>query len=117
MRAPGAARAMLGDTVSNWVRVAGRDDCPVGELKGVSADGTDLVLANVDGTICALRDQCSHAEYPLSDGELDGRDVVCVHHGARFDACSGARKTLPAVRAVKSYAVEIRDGAVYVDVG
>jgi nitrite reductase/ring-hydroxylating ferredoxin subunit len=103
--------------MANWTRVAAVTDCPVGELKGVMADGTGLVLANVDGTICALRDQCSHDEYPLSDGELDGRDVVCVHHGARFDACSGARKTLPAVRPVKSYAVEIRDDAVYVDVG
>lgn len=92
-------------------------DCRVGELKGVDAAGTAVVLANVDGTIYALRDQCSHEEYPLSDGELDGTDVVCVYHGARFDACTGARKALPAVRPVKSYPVEVRDGHVYVDLG
>lgn len=103
--------------MSNWTRVAGPHDCPVGELRGVMADGTAIVLANVEGTICALRDQCSHEEYPLSDGELDGSEVVCVYHGARFDACTGARKTLPAVRPVKSYAVEVRDDGVYVDVG
>ena len=81
------------------------------------ADGTAVVLANVEGTLCALRDQCSHEDYPLSDGELDGSDVVCPYHGARFDACSGARKALPAIRPVQSYPVEIRDGEIFVDVG
>jgi len=87
----------------------------VGELKGVSADGVQIVLANVEGDICALLDRCSHEDYPLSDGELDGRDVVCMYHGARFDSCSGARKTLPAIRPVRSFPVDVRDGDVYID--
>jgi 3-phenylpropionate/trans-cinnamate dioxygenase ferredoxin subunit len=81
------------------------------------ADGIPVALVNVDGALCALRDQCSHEDLPLSDGELDGGDVVCMYHGARFDACTGARKALPAVRAVQTYPVEIRDGEIYVDVG
>jgi 3-phenylpropionate/trans-cinnamate dioxygenase ferredoxin subunit len=103
--------------MSSWTRVAAAGDCPPGQLKAVDADGTHVVLANVDGTICALRDECSHEAYPLSDGELDGTDVVCTYHGARFDACSGARKALPAVRPVKAYPVEVRDGDVYIDLG
>jgi 3-phenylpropionate/trans-cinnamate dioxygenase ferredoxin subunit len=84
---------------------------------GVSANGVQIVLANVDGKVCALRDQCSHEEYPLSDGALEDWDVVCMYHGARFDACSGARKALPAVRPVRSFPVEVRDGGIYVDLG
>jgi 3-phenylpropionate/trans-cinnamate dioxygenase ferredoxin subunit len=103
--------------MTQWVRAAAESDCPVGELKGVVVEGVPIVLANVDGTFCALRDRCSHDDYPLSDGELDGSEVVCQYHGARFDACSGARKTLPAIRPVQSFPVEIRDGHVYVDVG
>jgi 3-phenylpropionate/trans-cinnamate dioxygenase ferredoxin subunit len=101
----------------HWTKVASIGDCPVGELKGVMAEGVPVVLANVDGTVCALKDQCSHEALPLSDGELDDGEIVCLYHGARFDACSGARKTLPAVMPVKSFPVEIRDGDVYVDVG
>lgn len=100
-----------------WVKVSAEDACPAGSLKGVTADGVAIVLANVDGTMCALRDRCSHEDYPLSDGELDGDEIVCMYHGARFDACSGARKTLPAIRPVDRFPVEIRDGDVYVDVG
>ena len=101
----------------NWVKVAELSACPVGELKGVVAEGTPIVLANVNGAVCALKDQCSHEDFPLSDGELEGGDVVCIYHGARFDACSGARKSLPAIRPVQSYPVEVRDGDIYVDVG
>jgi 3-phenylpropionate/trans-cinnamate dioxygenase ferredoxin subunit len=103
--------------MSKWVRVAAEEECTVGGLRGVVADGIPIVLANVDGRVCALQDQCSHENYPLSDGELDGDQIVCIYHGARFEACTGARRSLPAVRPVRSYPVEIRNGDVFVDVG
>jgi nitrite reductase/ring-hydroxylating ferredoxin subunit len=99
-----------------WVRVGTVDDVSVGMLKAVDANGTAIVLANVDGAICALRDQCSHEEYPLSDGELDGDQIVCAYHGARFDACTGARKALPAVLPVRAFPVDVRDGEIFVEV-
>jgi nitrite reductase/ring-hydroxylating ferredoxin subunit len=103
--------------VAEWIRVGAVDDCAVGALTAVMAGATPVVLANVDGRVCALLDECSHEEYPLSDGELEGGEVVCAHHGARFDACTGARKALPAVLPVRSFPVEVRDGDVYVDIG
>ncbi|HSM62163.1 MAG TPA: non-heme iron oxygenase ferredoxin subunit [Longimicrobiales bacterium] len=99
-----------------WTRVASLADCPPGKLKGVMAGMQPIVLANVDGDICALEDQCSHEAYPLSDGELDGSTLVCMYHGARFDACTGRNKGLPAIRPVKAYPVEVRDGEIYVEV-
>ena len=101
--------------MAKWVRVASLDECQTGKLLGVMADGVPVVLANVDGKVCALRDECSHEEFPLSDGELDGGDIVCIYHGARFDACSGDRKALPAVRPVQAFPVDIGDGVIYVD--
>ena len=47
-----------------WTRVAGLDQCAPGNLLGVEADGLRIVLANVDGTIYALEDQCSHQDLP-----------------------------------------------------
>jgi nitrite reductase/ring-hydroxylating ferredoxin subunit len=91
-------------------------EVPVGTLKGVNANGVAIVLTNVDGVICALQDRCSHEEYPLSDGELDGGDLVCAYHGARFDACTGARKALPAVLPVPTFPVDVREGEIYVEV-
>ena len=102
--------------MAEWTRVAAAADCPVGQLKGVMVGLQPLVLANVDGDIYALEDLCSHQEFPLADGELDGSDVICIHHGARFDACTGRNKALPAIRPVKSFPAEVRDGEIYVEI-
>jgi 3-phenylpropionate/trans-cinnamate dioxygenase ferredoxin component len=99
-----------------WVRVAAAQDCPPGSLLGVAAGNQRIVLANVEGDIYALLDQCSHQDFPLSDGELDGQRLECIYHGAAFDVCSGRAVQLPAIRPVKTFPVEVRDDAVFVEV-
>ncbi|HIF57590.1 MAG: non-heme iron oxygenase ferredoxin subunit [bacterium] len=101
--------------MSSWVRAAAVVDCDVGTLKGVMVENTPIVLANVNGDIYALQDECSHEEYPLSDGELEGDDLVCIYHGARFECATGHNKSLPAIRPVKSFAVQVRDNEIYID--
>ena len=99
-----------------WVRVASADECPPGQVLGVAAGRERIALINVEGDFYALLDRCSHQDYPLSDGELDGTRLECIYHGARFDVCSGRAMQLPAIRPVKTFPVEIRDGAVFVEV-
>lgn len=102
--------------MAEWARVASVADVPEGTLKGVMVGMLPLVLANIAGDLYALEDLCSHQEFPLSDGELDGTDVVCTYHGARFDACTGRNKGLPAIRPVKSFPVDVREDGIYVEV-
>jgi 3-phenylpropionate/trans-cinnamate dioxygenase ferredoxin subunit len=83
----------------------------------VEADGIGIVLANVEGDLYALLDRCTHQDYPLSDGELDGTRLECMYHGAKFDVCTGRAMQLPAIRPVKTFEVEVREGDVYVQVG
>ena len=99
-----------------WVRVASTEQCPPGTLLGVGAGNERIVLANVEGEIYALLDRCSHQDFPLSDGELDGYRLECIYHGAAFDVCSGRAMQLPAIRPVKTFPVEVRDGQVFVEV-
>jgi nitrite reductase/ring-hydroxylating ferredoxin subunit len=103
--------------MADWHRVAALEEVAPGTLKGVRAEKEFIVLANVDGDVYALEDRCSHEDFPLSDGELDGDEVLCIHHGARFDACTGKNRALPAIRPVRSFPVEIRGDDVFVDLG
>jgi 3-phenylpropionate/trans-cinnamate dioxygenase ferredoxin subunit len=73
-----------------------------------------VVLANVDGTVYAVMDRCSHEDLPLSDGEVEGSNVACQYHGARFDLATGAARGLPAVKPIKTFPVELRDDGIYV---
>lgn len=96
----------------DWTRVCQVGDVPVGQLKSVEVGNVRVVLANVDGDLYALEDQCSHQDFPLSAGLLEGRQVECVFHGARFDLETGKPTCLPAVRPVRTFDVKVAGGDV-----
>lgn len=106
----------MAESGGSWVRVAAVEQCPPGSLLGVEAEGEAIVLANVDGDVYALEDMCSHQDLPLSDGELYGTRLECIHHGAEFDVCSGRALTLPAIRPVKTFPVEIRNSEIFLQI-
>jgi len=66
--------------------------------------------------VYALGDTCSHADVSLSDGFVEADDCAleCPRHGAQFDLKTGEPLTLPAVRPVPVYEVEVIDGDVVV---
>jgi len=100
--------------MAEWTKVGTLEDCPPGSLRSVMVGINPVVLANVDGTIHAVLDRCSHEDLPLSDGEVEGGNIVCQYHGARFDLASGAARGLPAVKPIKTFPVELRDDGIYV---
>ncbi len=96
-------------------RVAAENDVPRGKVRVIEVDGRAVALCNVDGAVYAIDDVCTHDGGPLDQGELDGDQIECPRHGARFDVKTGKALTLPAVRGVHHYATEIRDGDIYLD--
>jgi nitrite reductase/ring-hydroxylating ferredoxin subunit len=73
----------------------------------VEIDGVDVAVANVDGTIRAIDDSCTHRECPLSDGVFDGATVTCPCHKSRFDLETGAALNGPATLPVRIRQTEI----------
>ena len=82
----------------------------------VETGNEGLVLVNVEGDFYALLDRCSHQDFPLSDGELTGDRLECIYHGAKFDVCTGRAVQLPAIRPVKTFPVDVRDGDIFIEV-
>ena len=104
--------------MAGWVRVAARTDLPERGLVAVHANGEKIcVITTGDGGLYALKDRCSHADYPLSDGELmaDNKRLECRYHGAKFDVASGRAVALPAIRPVKTYPVKVEGEDVLVE--
>ena len=99
------------------VRVAAAAELPVGGLKGVVADHTEICLAHAeDGNFYAINDVCTHENFLLSGGELFDLQVECPQHGSQFHLQTGAVTGMPAVIPTSVYPVEVKDGEVYVDV-
>lgn len=87
-----------------------------GAATAVTVDGVDIALVRDGDTVHAIRDECSHAAIPLSEGEVEGCEIECWLHGSRFDARTGAALNLPATESVPTYPTTITDGRVLVDV-
>jgi 3-phenylpropionate/trans-cinnamate dioxygenase ferredoxin subunit len=88
-------------------------DFPDGTAVVVELD-VRVAVFNADGEFFAVEDRCSHQEAFLSDGFVHGRTVECPLHASCFDLRTGRPSGLPAVRAVRTYPVVVRDGAVFV---
>jgi nitrite reductase/ring-hydroxylating ferredoxin subunit len=97
--------------------VAKLAELPAGSRKLVYVGGEAVALFNVDGSLRAIADRCSHARGPLSEGELEGDTVTCPWHGARFDLGNGVPLDLPATAPVAIYPVEVRGDAIFVGPG
>jgi 3-phenylpropionate/trans-cinnamate dioxygenase ferredoxin subunit len=91
------------------------DEVAKGSAISVEVDGIDIAVVHADDDqYYALRDECSHASIPLSEGEIDGCTLECWLHGSRFDLRTGEPTGLPAIEPVATFPVEIRDGDIYV---
>jgi 3-phenylpropionate/trans-cinnamate dioxygenase ferredoxin subunit len=99
-----------------WLRACSLDELEDESAIGVKVDGRPICVAKSHGRIFALYDVCSHAEVPLSEGEVEDGTVECWLHGSRFDLRTGKPTGLPATKPVATYQTRIDDGDVYVAV-
>lgn len=106
----------MNDGVDLYEPVANVRDLPDGALLGVKrSDGEQICLFNHRGSIGAVGNVCTHAEFLLSDGALrnDGT-LECAWHGARYDCRTGLVQRGPAEDPLPVFPVRIEAGRVFV---
>ena len=97
-------------TTSKFEHVADLQDLPEGSLLAVELEsGDEVCLFNHKGTVGAVGNVCTHAEFLMSDGELlDDGTIECAWHGARFDCASGRVCRGPASDPLPVFDVRVR---------
>ena len=70
--------------MEDFFKVASVDEIPPGGKKLVEVDFLPVAIFNIDGKFLAVEDVCTHDGGPLAEGELEGDEIVCPRHGARF---------------------------------
>lgn len=101
--------------MSNWLDVASVDELPPGTRRVVDVDGTAVAVFNLDGEYFAIRDACPHDGGELANGKLEGEEIICPRHGARFSVRTGAVLGPPAYEDVRSYSVRVAQGKVQIE--
>jgi nitrite reductase/ring-hydroxylating ferredoxin subunit len=74
---------------SQAITVAKASDIPVGQMKGFTIEGKQILVANVNGEYYAMDAICSHEQGYLPAGHLRNEVVICPVHGAQFDVTTG----------------------------
>lgn len=99
-------RKLEGDQVE-YVSVASIDELADGERLIFEIGDLTVALFNLGGQYYAIADLCSHDDGPVAEGELEGLEIVCPRHGARFNMETGEALTLPAVVDIPAYPVRV----------
>ncbi len=100
--------------MTDWINVAKADAIADGEHVVVDVDGTEVAVFKIDGQFYAIEDVCTHDGAEIASGELDGDEIICPRHGARFCVRTGEVKCAPAYEDIETFPVQIADGIVQV---
>lgn len=100
--------------MSDWVDVGAVTSLPEGSVSLVELDRREVAVFNIGGHFYAIEDVCTHDEGTLAEGEVEGFEIECPRHGARFDLRTGRVTAPPAYEDVTTFQVRIHDGRVQI---
>jgi 3-phenylpropionate/trans-cinnamate dioxygenase ferredoxin component len=88
-----------------------------GAAISIAAGGRFIAVLRCEGGVYALEDVCTHDGAELTGGAIEGCEIVCPRHGARFCARTGAALTPPAYEPVSTFETKVEDGRIWVRIG
>lgn len=91
------------------------DSLKDGEMLAIETADLALAVCRVGGEWFAFENNCTHEDFSLTEGMLDGTEIECALHGARFCLRSGAVRALPASCGIRVFATRVEDNEVRVE--
>jgi 3-phenylpropionate/trans-cinnamate dioxygenase ferredoxin component len=100
--------------MSGWVDVAPVAEFAPGTWRSVEIEATTIAVFNLGGEYYAIEDVCTHDGGILTGGTIEGEEIVCPRHGARFSIRTGEVRAPPAYEDVATFPVRVAGGTVQV---
>ena len=97
----------MSQDTARFVRVGRVGEVPDGRPEVFDVEDRKIAIYRLDDGFYAIDDICTHDGGPLAEGEVEGDEVICPRHGARFNIKTGAALTFPAVTPVDRYPVRV----------
>lgn len=95
-----------------WQDLGPVEHFPSGEGRVFEVRGKEVVVVNSDGRFYAIDNLCTHDGEELASGPVEGDQIICPRHGARFCLRTGAALTPPAYEPVQAYDVRVAEGRI-----
>jgi nitrite reductase/ring-hydroxylating ferredoxin subunit len=96
--------------------ILSKADLPEGRARRVKVADRVIAVFNVNGTLYAIDDTCTHEGGPLNEGDVNDCAVTCPWHGAEFDLRTGEALTPPAVENVSTYRVVVSGNDIFLEI-
>lgn len=100
--------------MADWLDVAKADELKPGEYRLIDIDDVEIAVINCGGRFHAIEDTCTHDGGELTGGDIEGCEIECPRHGARFSIETGEALTPPAYEPVATFPVRVENGMVQV---
>lgn len=100
--------------MNDWIDVALAASLHEGEHVVVDLDGMDVAVFRVDGELYAIEDACTHDGAEIASGCLEGAEIICPRHGARFCIKTGKVLKAPAYEDLSCFPVRVENGVIQV---
>lgn len=93
--------------MSEFIFACKLSDMYDGQKQLIEIDDQLVILFQVGDDYYCLDDVCTHDGGSLCDGDLDGFEIACPRHGAKFDVRCGKALTMPATQPTRSHEVKL----------
>ena len=90
-----------------FIPVGHVDEFKEGVRLFVEIDNKPIMILKQNGEYYAIADVCSHDDGPVGEGAIEGHEIICPRHGARFDLGTGKVLALPAFVDIPAYPVRV----------
>jgi 3-phenylpropionate/trans-cinnamate dioxygenase ferredoxin subunit len=97
----------------SWID-AGPANLGDGETRSLALGRRMVAIARSGAEYFAIEDICTHDGAELTGGEIEGAQIICPRHGARFCLRTGEALTPPAYEPVRVFATRIDDGRLWI---
>jgi 3-phenylpropionate/trans-cinnamate dioxygenase ferredoxin subunit len=101
--------------MSDWIDIGREGSLADGEHLVIEVNGSPVAVFRVGGRYYAVQNRCSHDFYTgIAEGWLEGCNIVCPRHGARFSLVSGKVLSPPAFQDLPVFPVRVEQGRIQV---
>ncbi|QSO50444.1 non-heme iron oxygenase ferredoxin subunit [Alicyclobacillus curvatus] len=99
----------------SWKTIGDISEIATGDMKRFTVDGEDITVYRLEDGWYATSDICTHQDCSLSEGDVEGNEIICWCHGGAFDIKTGFATRMPCVTALETFPVRILDGKIEIE--